>query len=456
VRETEERMRQLYALSWALLVTLAPRLALAQAADGIDHGDNAFLLLSAGLVLMMTGPGLALFYGGLVRTKNVLSVLMQSFAMMSVVSLLWLVFGYGMAFGEGSAFMGNALAHPFLVGVGALPNADYAPTVPALSFSLYQMMFAIITPALISGALAERMKFSAYLLFTALWTTCVYFPLAHMVWGKGGYFNWALGGSVPVLDFAGGTVVHISSGTAALICALVLGPRLGWPNRPMIPHNLVFTFAGAGLLWFGWLGFNGASALSAGALATTAVAATHFAGAAGGLGWVLVEWVLQKKASALGAISGMVAGLATITPASGFVTPGSGALIGLAGGVVCYFSVTRLKGLLRYDDSLDAFGVHGVGSTVGMLMLGLLASADANPLLPHTFRQGSLLVSVEGSIAQLQNQFFGVAFTIVYSAVVTYLVLKLVSVLTGGLRVNEDEEEQGLDVSQHGEEAYNH
>jgi Amt family ammonium transporter len=381
--------------------------------------------------------------------------MLQSFAMMTVVSLLWLLFGYGMAFSEGGAFFGNPGAHILLAGVGARPNPAYAATVPELSFALYQMMFAVITPALISGAVAERMKFTAYLAFTTLWSIVVYFPLAHMVWGKGGYFNWALGGQIPVLDFAGGTVVHISSGTAALVCARVLGPRSGWPNRPMIPHNLVLSFTGAGLLWFGWFGFNGASALSASALATSAIAATHFAGAAGGLGWTLVEWSLQKKPSALGAVSGMVAGLATITPASGFVSPGAAALIGLAGGAACYLAVSKLKARFRYDDSLDAFGVHGVGSTLGMAMLGLLASADVNPLIASTFQVDGQPVSLAGSAAQLGNQLIGVAFTAAYSMLSTFAILKLVGLLTGGLRVDEEEEEQGLDVSQHGEEAYN-
>ncbi len=441
----------------AFSYALRPAVASAQdtAAAAIDHGDNAFLLISAGLVLMMTGPGLALFYGGLVRSKNVLSTMMHSFVMMSVVSLLWALYGYGIAFGEGNAFFGNPLPHLMLEGVGATPNADYAGTVPELTFSLYQMMFAIITPALISGAVAERIKFKSYLLFTILWSTIVYFPLAHMVWGKGGFFNWASGGTVPLLDFAGGTVVHISSGVSALVAAIVVGKRRGWPERPMIPHNLVLSMTGTGLLWFGWFGFNGASALSAGGVATGAVAATHFAGAIGGLAWAALEWREQGKASALGLASGMVAGLATITPASGFVSVGGAMLIGLGGGVGCYFAVTRLKAKLGYDDSLDAFGVHGVGSTIGMLMLGLLASAQANPAIADTFQRGGHAVSLVGSSAQLLNQGIGVLVTALFSALATFVILKLVSAITGGLRVNDEQEEQGLDIALHGEEAYN-
>ncbi|MFO0696508.1 MAG: ammonium transporter [Polyangiales bacterium] len=439
----------------AALVFFSPLVALADDGSAVDSGDNAFLLVSTGLVLMMTGPGLALFYGGLVRSKNVLATMMQSFVMMSLVSILWALYGYGMAFGEGNALVGSPSAFLLLRGVGAEPNATYAATIPHLTFALYQMMFAIITPALISGAVAERMKFTSYLLFTTLWATVVYFPLAHMVWGQGGYFNWALGGRVPVLDFAGGTVVHISSGVSALVAAIVLGKRQGWPGKPMIPHNVVLSLIGTGLLWFGWFGFNGGSALNAGGLATTAIAATHFAGAAGGVSWTLVEWSIQKKPSVLGTASGMVAGLATITPASGFVTPGAAILIGLAGGAICYLAVSKLKARFRYDDTLDAFGVHGIGSTIGMLMLGLLASSEANPAIAATFTRGGQPVSLEGGLAQLGNQAIGTVFTAVYAALGTVVILKVASVVTGGLRVDEDEEDQGLDVSQHGEEAYN-
>jgi len=400
----------------------------------------------------MTAPGLILFYGGLVRQKNVLGTMMHSLVLMGVVSVLWVLFGYSMAFGHGNAFCGDPREHFLLRGVGAAPDADYAATVPAQSFMLFQMMFAIITPALISGAVAERMKFSAYLLFTALWVTCVYFPLAHMVWGKGGLFNWALGGKVPVLDFAGGTVVHISSGISALVCALMLGRREGYPREPMPPHNVVLSLIGTGLLWVGWFGFNAGSALNAGGLATSAFAATHFSASAAALSWALCEWYQKGKPSVLGAASGLVAGLATITPASGFVSVPSALLIGLAAGATCYLAVTRLKTRFGYDDSLDVFGVHGVGSTLGTLMLGFLASAQVNDAIKCSIDGHT--VSLAGGPAQFINQLKGVLFTMAYAGVATAVLLKLVRVVTG-LRVSDEEESLGLDLSQHGESAYN-
>lgn len=424
------------------------------AAPKIDSGDNAWMLVSTALVLMMTGPGLALFYGGLVRTKNVLATMMHSFFLISLVSLLWFLFGYSMAFGEGNAFTGNPLQYLLLRGVGSEPNGDYAATIPHQTFMLYQMMFAIITPGLITGAFAERMKFSAYVALMFGWVTIVYFPLAHMVWGKGGFFNWALGGRIPVLDFAGGTVVHISSGVSALICAIVLGPRRGFPREPMLPHNVVLSLIGTGLLWVGWFGFNAGSALTSGSLATSAFAATHFAGAMGGLAWSLVEWMDKGKPSVLGAASGMVAGLATITPASGFVTVPSAVIIGLAGGVACYFCVTRVKAKFGYDDSLDVFGVHCCGSIVGMLLLGFLASAEANPLIASTFKKDGAVVSLVGSGGQFVNQLIAVLATAVLGGVVTLVLLKVIGA-TIGLRVDAESEHSGLDVSQHGESAYN-
>ena len=420
----------------------------------IDSGDNAWMLASSALVLMMTGPGLALFYGGLVRNKNVLATMMHSFFLMSVVSLLWFVFGYSMAFGTGGPLIGNPLEFLFLRGVGAAPQAHYAATIPHQTFMVYQMMFAIITPALITGAFAERMKFSAFLALIIGWVTLVYFPLAHMVWGQGGLFNWALGGRIPVLDFAGGTVVHISSGAAALVCALVLGPRRGFPREPMLPHNVVLSLIGVGLLWVGWFGFNAGSALNSGALATSAFAATHFAGAAGGLAWAAVEWLGKRKVSVLGAASGMVAGLATITPASGFVTVPSAVLIGLCGGTACYFAVTKLKAACGYDDSLDVFGVHCVGSVVGMLLLGFLASAEVNPAIASTFQKNGAVVSLAGGTGQVVNQLIGIAVTFALSSVVTFLLLKVIGAAIG-LRVEAEQEHTGLDVTQHGESAYN-
>ncbi len=433
---------------------LAALEAKANAAPGIDNGDNAWLLVSSALVLMMTAPGLILFYGGLVRQKNVLGTMMHSFVLMGVVSVLWVLFGYSMAFGEGNAFCGNPLQHFLLRGVGDAPNPDYGATVPAESFMLFQMMFAIITPALISGAVAERMKFSAWLLFTVLWVTFVYFPLAHMVWGKGGLFNWALGGKIPVLDFAGGTVVHISSGVSALVCALVLGKRLGYPREPMPPHNVVLSLIGAGLLWVGWFGFNAGSAVNAGKLATSAFAATHFSASAAALSWAFCEWWQKGRPSVLGIASGMVAGLATITPASGFVSIPAALVIGLAAGATCYFAVTHLKSRFGYDDSLDVFGVHGVGSTLGMLMLGFLASTLINPAVAVTWKQDGQLVSLAGGAGQFVNQFKGVAFTMLFAGTATFVILKVVNALVG-LRISEEDETLGLDLTQHGESAYN-
>jgi Amt family ammonium transporter len=420
----------------------------------ISAGDNAWLLASSALVLMMTAPGLILFYGGLVRSKNVLSTMMHSLILMGVISVVWVLYGYGMAFGAGNPCFGNPFQYFMLRGVGSAPNPDYAATVPHESFMLFQMMFAIITPALISGAVAERMKFSAYLVFMLLWMTFAYLPLAHMLWGKGGLLNWALGGKVPVLDFAGGTVVHISSGAAALVCAIVLGKRLGYPAQPMPPHNVALSLVGAALLWVGWFGFNAGSALSAGALATSAFAATHFSAAAAALGWAFMEWRFKGKPSVLGAASGMVAGLATITPASGFVGVPAALAIGLSAGVACYLAVTKLKNTFGYDDSLDVFGVHCVGSTIGMLSLGVLADPSVNPLIASTFKVHGATLSLAGGLSQVLRQLLGVAVAIGLSGAVSYLMLKFTDRIIG-LRVSEDDETVGLDLSQHGEKAYN-
>jgi len=438
--------------------TIGEHVARLEAASGqapvINMGDNAWVLASAALVLMMTAPGLILFYGGLVRRKNVLSTMMQSLILMALVSALWMVYGYSMAFGEGNLVFGNPFQYFMLNGVGAAPNPAYAPTIPQESFMLFQMMFAIITPALISGSIAERMRFKAYVLFMVLWVTFIYFPLCHMVWGRGGLFNWSQGGRYPVLDFAGGMVVHVSSGVSALICALVLGKRTGFPAEPMPPHNVVLSLIGAGLLWVGWFGFNAGSALNAGALASSAFAATHFSAAAAALGWGMAEWRLKGKPSVLGVASGMVAGLATITPASGFVTIPAAFLIGLTGGVFCYLAVSKLKRALCYDDSLDVFGVHAIGSGTGLLMTGLFASADVNAAIGNTFTAGGRVVSLAGSPAQLANQFRGLMFTVVLAAAGTFVILKVVGALTE-LRVTPEEEGSGLDLSEHGESAYN-
>jgi Amt family ammonium transporter len=416
-------------------------------------GDNAWMLVSAALVLMMTGPGLALFYGGLVRTKNVLGTMMQSFVLMAVVTVLWALCGYSLAFGEGSQFLGD-LRYAFLNGVGAEPNADYAATIPQQTFMVFQLMFAIITPALITGAFAERMRFSAMLLFMVLWALVVYFPMAHMVWGKGGLLNAFLGGTIPCLDFAGGTVVHITSGFSALICALYLGRRNGYPSEQMRPHNLVLSFIGACLLWVGWFGFNAGSALGASGLATSAFVATHFGAAAGAIGWMLAEWLKHGKPSVLGGISGAVAGLVAITPASGFVKPMPALFIGLAAGIVCYLMVAVVKNRFGYDDSLDAFGVHGVGGTLGAIMTGVFATNAVNNALKDGSGNPLPLGLVDGNSQQVVNQLIGSGIAIVLACVATFVILKVCDVVLG-LRADAREEQMGLDLSMHGEEAYN-
>jgi len=416
-------------------------------------GDNAWMLVSAALVLMMTGPGLALFYGGLVRRKNVLGTMMHSFSLMAVVTVIWAIAGYSLAFGEGLPVIGD-LRYLFLNGVGAAPNADYAPTIPQQTFMIYQLMFAIITPALISGAFAERMKFSAMLLFTVLWLFIVYLPLAHMVWGKGGLLNAFLGGKIPCFDFAGGTVVHISSGVSALVCALYLGKRKGYMSEPMKPHSLVISFIGACLLWVGWFGFNAGSALAASALATSAFVATHFATAAAALGWMFAEWVRNGKPSVLGGISGAVAGLVAITPASGFVKPFPALLIGLVAGVVCYFMVTTIKSKFKYDDTLDAFGVHGAGGTIGAILTGIFATNAVNDGLKDSAGKLLPLGMVDGNGGQVLNQLIGVLISWTLAIVGTLVILKICDVLLGA-RVSPEHELEGLDVSMHGEEGYN-
>ncbi len=416
-------------------------------------GDNAWMLVSAALVLLMTGPGLALFYGGLVRKKNVLGTMMQSFVLMSLVTVLWAVCGYSLVFGEGNAFLGD-LRYLFLNNVGAAPNADYAGTIPQQTFMIYQLMFAIITPALISGAFAERMRFSAMMLFTVVWALLVYFPMAHMVWGKGGFLNAYLGGRIPCFDFAGGTVVHITSGVSALVCALYMGKRAGYPNESMKPHSLVLSFIGACLLWVGWFGFNAGSALAASPLATSAFVATHFGAAAGTLGWLIAEWFHNGKPSVLGGISGAVAGLVAITPASGFVKPFPGLLIGFAAGLVCYTMVTKVKQKFGYDDSLDAFGVHGVGGTLGALLTGVFATNAVNDALKNSAGQPAALGLVDGNGMQVVNQAIGCGVAILLGIVGTLIALKICDLLVG-VRVDKVQERTGLDVSMHGEEGYN-
>jgi Amt family ammonium transporter len=417
---------------------LVPLNAYAQGAGKIDTGDTAFVLVSAALVLLMT-PGLAMFYGGMVRRKNVLGTIMHSFFAIALVSVQWMVIGYSLSFGPDIKGIIGSLDWAFLRGVGIAPNPDYAPTVPHMAFMIYQAMFAVITPALISGAIAERMKFSAYILFTLLWTTIVYDPVAHWVWGTGGWLK-ALG----TLDFAGGIVVHITSGISALAAALLIGRRKNYLREPMPPHNLPLTVLGAGLLWFGWFGFNAGSALSAGGLAVTTFVATHAAAVSATLIWVVIEWLHRGKPTMFGAATGSIAGLATITPASGFVGPMSALVIGLAAGSICYISL-NIKGKLGYDDSLDAFGVHGVGGILGTLGAGFLAQKAVNA----AGSDGLFF----GNPHQLLVQAIAIAVAIVYSFTITIILLKLIDV-TLGLRISDEEEVLGLDLSQHEESGY--
>lgn len=415
-------------------------------------GDNAWMLVSAAFVLMMSGPGLTLFYGGLVRRKNILGTMMQTFAMMGVITVLWALAGYSLAFGENTGHLGsfigsfqNALLH----GVGLLPDKVYVTTIPLQTFMVYQLMFAIITPALITGAFAERMKFSAMLAFMVLWALLVYSPMAHMVWGKGGLLNASLGGKFPTLDFAGGTVVHVTSGVSALVCCLYMGKRRGYPKEPMPPHSLVLSFIGACLLWVGWFGFNAGSALNASGLATSAFVATHFAAAAAACGWTVAEWIKTGKPTALGAISGAVAGLVGITPAAGFVTPVSALWIGAITGVFCFAMVFFVKAAFKYDDSLDAFGVHGAGGTMGAILTGIFANSVINPI----FGAGKATGLLEGNAHQLLNQIVGIAIAWSLSILGTLIILFVVD-KTIGLRVSAEDEDTGLDLSQHGEEGY--
>jgi ammonium transporter, Amt family len=408
----------------------------------IDKGDTAWMLTSAALVLMMTIPGLFLFYGGLVRGKNVLGTIMHSFIIVALISVQWVLWGYSLAFGPDQGGIIGSLAWFGLNGVGADPNPDYAATIPHQAFMVYQLMFAIITPALITGTFAERVKFSTFIVFILLWATFIYDPLAHWVWGKGGWIG--INGGMGALDFAGGTVVHISSGVSALIAALVFGKRMGYPQEPMPPHNLPFSVIGASLLWVGWFGFNAGSALAADGLATSAFVATNTATAAAALSWMAMDWLFRGKPTVLGAASGAVAGLVAITPASGFVGPISAIWIGIAGGVVCSIACS-LKPKLGYDDSLDVVGVHGVGGTVGALATGLFASKAINP----AGNDGLFF----GNPSQLWIQFVAVVATWIFAIVGTVVILSILKAMMG-LRVNNEEEQMGLDLSQHNERAY--
>jgi Amt family ammonium transporter len=421
------------------LLTLVPGLALAEGA-ALNGANTAWVLTATALVLLMTLPGLALFYGGLVRTKNVLSVLMQCFAIAGVSSVLWLICGYSLAFGEGNAWIGD-FSKVMMSGIG---RETLAGDIPESLFMLFQMTFAVITPALIVGGFAERMKFSSMLLFSAFWLLLVYVPITHWVWGGGWLAEMGL------YDFAGGVVVHITAGVAALVSALVLGPRRGFPRTAMPPHNMTMTVTGAGMLWVGWYGFNGGSALAADGTAAMAMLVTHIAASVGAMTWMFIEWKRFGKPSALGAVTGMVAGLGTITPASGFVGPGGAVVIGLLAGGVCFTATQFIKRVMKIDDSLDVFPVHGVGGTMGTLLAGIFSATGLGVFSGYGFADG--IDSIGG---QLWVQFIGVVAAIGFTAVATYVILKLVALLTNGLRVDEEAEVQGLDIVCHEETGYN-
>ncbi len=422
----------LFALTFSL-----PSFALEPVLNG---ANTAWILTSTALVLLMTLPGLALFYGGLVRRKNILSILMQCFAIAGVSSILWFILGYSLAFGEGNAWVGD-FSKVMMVG---MTKETLAGDIPESLFMLFQMTFAVITPALIIGAYAERMKFSAVLIFSGLWLLVVYAPVTHWVWGGG----WLA--QMGVYDFAGGIVVHITAGVAALVAAVVLGPRHGFPRTPMLPHNLTMTVTGAGMLWVGWFGFNGGSALAANGDAAMAMLVTHLSASAGALTWAAIEWKKFGKASVLGAVTGMVAGLGTITPASGFVGPGGALIIGVSAGIVCFYSTVYIKQKLKIDDSLDVFPVHGIGGILGTLLAGVFASTELGAFSGFGYAEG-----ISSMLGQVTVQLIGIGSTILYTAVVSYLLFKLVALMTKGLRVSKEQEVTGLDLIEHDEVGYN-
>jgi Amt family ammonium transporter len=431
------RYRQLAAVAFALLATTFSTQVFA---DELNAANTSWILTSTALVLFMTIPGLSLFYGGLVRSKNVLSVLMQCFAITCLASIIWFAFGYSLAFGDGgsmNAWIGNLDN----ILMGNIKEDTMAGDIPESVFALFQMTFAVITPALIVGAFAERMRFSAMLLFSALWLIAVYSPVTHWVWGGG----WL--GEMGLLDFAGGTVVHITAGVAALVAALVMGNRKGFPQQAMPPHNLTITVTGAGMLWVGWFGFNGGSALAANGDAGMAMLVTHISAAAGSLAWMTMEWVKYGKPSVLGIVTGMVAGLGTITPASGFVGPGGALLIGLSAGVICYYATQAIKQRWKIDDSLDVFPVHGVGGILGTLLAGIFASDALGVFSGQGYNEGMNMAS------QVQVQIVGIVATFAYTAIVTFVLLKLVDAMLG-LRIDEEDETMGLDLAEHDERGY--
>ena len=431
------RYRQLAAVAFALLAAIFSTQVFA---DELNAANTSWILTSTALVLFMTIPGLSLFYGGLVRSKNVLSVLMQCFAITCLASIIWFAFGYSLAFGDGgsmNAWIGNLDN----ILMGNIKEDTMAGDIPESVFALFQMTFAVITPALIVGAFAERMRFSAMLLFSALWLIAVYSPITHWVWGGG----WL--GEMGLLDFAGGTVVHITAGVAALVAALVLGNRKGFPQQAMPPHNLTMTVTGAGMLWVGWFGFNGGSALAANGDAGMAMLVTHISAAAGSLAWMTMEWVKYGKPSVLGIVTGMVAGLGTITPASGFVGPGGALVIGLSAGVICYYATQAIKQRWKIDDSLDVFPVHGVGGILGTLLAGIFASDALGVFSGQGYNEGMNMAS------QVQVQIVGIVATFVYTAIVTFVLLKLVDAMLG-LRIDDEDETMGLDLAEHDERGY--
>jgi len=432
-------MKQLkQAMMVAAFFLLFPILGFAEEAT-LNGANTSWILTSTALVLFMTLPGLALFYGGLVRSRNVLSILMQCFAIAGIASILWLIIGYSIAFTEGNDYIGGFSRILF----DGIQKDTLAGDIPESLFALFQMTFAIITPALIIGGFAERIKFSAVLLFSAIWIVVVYAPITHWVWG-GGWLQ-----QMGLLDFAGGTVVHITAGTAALVAALVLGPRKGFPVKPITPHNMTMTITGAGMLWVGWFGFNGGSALAANGDAAMAMLVTHISAAAGAMTWMFYEWIKFGKPSALGAVTGLIAGLGTITPASGFVGPGGALIIGIFAGLICFNAVIIVKQVLKIDDSLDVFPVHGVGGILGTLLVGVFASTQLGIFSGYGFAEG-----ISTMTEQLGVQAIGVVSTLVYTAIMTYIILKIVQMITG-LRVSEDEETQGLDIIDHEERGYN-
>ncbi len=425
-------------ISMAVSLLLATGGAWAEQAS-LGAGNTAWILTSTALVLFMTLPGLALFYGGLVRSKNVLSVLMQCFAIAAISSILWLIAGYSLAFGEGNAWIGD-FSKVLMAGIG---RESLFGDIPEPLFMLFQMTFAIITPALVVGGFAERMRFSAMLLFSALWLMLVYVPVTHWVWGGGWLAQMGL------YDFAGGTVVHVTAGSAALVTALVMGPRRGFPTTPFMPHNMTMTVTGAGMLWVGWFGFNGGSALAANGDAAMAMLVTHISAATGAMTWMAIEWVRFGKPSALGLVTGMVAGLGTITPASGFVGPGGALIIGLLAGGICFSATMYLKRVLKIDDSLDVFPVHGVGGILGTLLAGIFSATSLGVFSGFGFADG-----INSMGGQVWVQFIGVAATLVFTVVVTWGILKVVTLLTGDLRVDADQEQEGLDIALHEERGY--